>query len=304
MQTRNFYAMGSHMTVWLKSDRDVLDAVIEAFAEAENRYSRFMPNSELSRLNQRPEQWVTVSPEFWQILTHALHLAHATGGLFDPTILPALEAAGYAHSFELPQNPSTITHQVKLIDYRQIELDPAQRAVWLPFGMQVDLGGIAKGFTAQQVIHSLRQWGPCLLDAGGDLVAGDAPPESPGWPVGIAAPCSDKDESENLLRLWLSNGTLATSGLDYRCWQQERIVKHHIIDPETGDSAATDLLTASVVADDASTAEAWATAALVAGKNRTLDLFNDYRKKAALIDQNQELLLTEALEPLVQYDYL
>ncbi|MDJ0756702.1 MAG: FAD:protein FMN transferase [Ardenticatenaceae bacterium] len=301
MQTRNFYAMGSHMTVWLDSDEDVLEKVIAAFRKAENRYSRFLPYSELSQLNQRPEQWVVVSPDFWQILNHALYLAHATGGLFDPTILPALEAAGYDRSFERLQNSPITQNQTGPIDYRQIELDAVRRAVWLSTGVQIDLGGIAKGYTAQRVVCDMKQWGPCLIDAGGDLVAGDAPSGWPGWPVGVAAPYSYKVDPENLLRLWLSNGTLATSGIDYRRWQQGLNSKHHIIDPLSGDSASTDLLTASVVADDASTAEAWATAALVAGKTRTLDLFNDYRKKAALIDQNRELIITEALESMVQY---
>ncbi|MCO5185637.1 MAG: FAD:protein FMN transferase [Anaerolineae bacterium] len=302
MQIRQFFAMGSHMTVWLESDTAVLDEVEGRFFSAEKRFSRFLPDSELTQLNQRSTDEVAISAEMSAMLSRALQLAEATDGLFDPTILPALEAAGYTRSFELLDAASAPPHTLHSFNYRAIEMDRSRCAVRLPGGLRIDLGGIAKGYTAQQVVDWLSRFGPCLLDAGGDLVAGDAPSGSPGWPVGISAPWQGDDEQDNLLRLWLSNATLATSGVDYRQWQRDGRQMHHIIDPTTGDSAETDLLTASVIAADASTAEAWATAALVAGRDRAAHILTRHNLKAALIDRDHSAVLTPALQPLVEWE--
>ena len=134
-------------------------------------------------------------------------------------------------------------------------------------------------------------------------MAGDAPAVWPtGWPVGIAAPWMGA-EQENVLRLWLKNGALATSGVDYRHWQVDGERKHHIIDPLSGDSAETELLTVSVLHEDMCVAEAWATAALVASSTgSSLDLLTQHNLKAALIDQMQQVVLTEPLRPLVQWE--
>ena len=112
----------------------------------------------------------------------------------------------------------------------------------------------------------LNQWGPCLVDAGGDVVAGDAPADHPGWPVALTAPSSvDAGEPEDVMVLWLNNGALATSGVDYHHWTQDGRPRHHIIDPRTGVPALTDVVTATVLSADAMRAEAWAKATLIAG---------------------------------------
>lgn len=81
------------------------------------------------------------------------------------------------------------------------------------------LGGIAKGYTAQLVVDYLSEWGPCLVDGGGDLTAGAAPKDWPGWPVAIATPYrQEAGERNRLLIMWLMEGTMATSGIDYRRW--------------------------------------------------------------------------------------
>jgi thiamine biosynthesis lipoprotein len=170
--------------------------------------------------------------------------------------------------------------------------------------MRLDLGGIAKGDTAAQVVHWLNSFGPCLVDAGGDLTAGDAPNGLPGWPVGIAAPWGSAVGHDDLMRLWLCHQSLATSGIDYRRWQQHGREHHHIIDPRTQLPAVTDLLTVSVLTDEATTAEAWATAMLVAGSDASLWLLQERGLAAAVIDQESRLLLTPALRPLVQFEFL
>lgn len=297
--------MGSQIAVWL----DVVDVETAValltqaealFLAVESRLSRFRAESELSRLNAQPQTWVPVSNLLWQVVTQALSLAQETDGLFDPTILRALITAGYDRSFtELTGQhgrilPATAVPQPN--QWRTVRLNSQQRAIWLPDGVQLDLGGLAKGYTAQQVVNFLTNWGPCLVDAGGDLTAGDAPSGWPGWPVGVSAPYpAEQAPRATVMELWLVNSSLATSGIDYRRWQVNGRPAHHLIDPRTGAPAQTDLLVTSVLAGTAVRAEAWATASLIAGTETAVPTLTAQNMAAALISQTGELLLTPAM---------
>ncbi len=308
--TRSFRAMGCQMAVWIELENakkaDALLQEVEAmFRHAERRLSRFDPTTELSQLNAWPDTWIAVSEMMWTVVTQALFLARETDGLFDPTQLRALEAAGYTRSFEQMVTASELsgveTAVVQFDQWQMVQLNVEEQAIRLPFGVKLDLGGIAKGFTAQQVVDFLSEWGPCLVDAGGDLTAGAAPAGQPGWPVTVAAPYSRWDEQPiDLFPLWLVEGTMATSGIDYRRWQHNGRSAHHVIDPRTGLPAETDLLTATVLAKTAVRAEAWATAALVAGTAEAAQQrLADHNLAAALVDQRGDLTVTPALAPFL-----
>ncbi len=174
-----------------------------------------------------------------------------------------------------------------------VEFDEDRQAVRVPSGVYLDLGGIAKGDTAQQVVDLLRDAGPCLVDAGGDLVAGAAPEDLPGWPVAISAPRRDSvTEQDDLVTLWLAEGALATSGVDYRRWTQNGQPMHHLIDPRSGRPAETDGLTASVLASTAAVAEAWATSALIAGPGRGMDTLAGHDVAGLMVTRTGQALLT------------
>jgi thiamine biosynthesis lipoprotein len=162
--------------------------------------------------------------------------------------------------------------------------------------LRLDFGGIAKGYTAQQAVELLGRWGPCLVNAGGDLTAGLAPLGFSGWPVAIAKPWAGiADHPSDLMTLWLTKGSLATSGVDYRRWRVNGREAHHLIDPRTGSPAQTDLLTASVLACRATEAEAWATAALVAGSEQGLTLLTEAEIAAVLVRTDGQIIVTPAM---------
>lgn len=298
-----FRAMGSQIQLWL----DGVDAgtaerlfvrVENYFSEMERALSRFLPQSELSRLNNRTGHWVEVSVLLWDVLAEALALAELTDGAYDPTLLGALEAAGYVSSFaESMAQTDAVTQpagQASGGQWSQVRLDPEKRAVWLPLAGRLDLGGMAKGYTAAEAAAALSDWGPCLVDAGGDVVAGKAPAGFPGWPVAIAAP--DTEEPVDLMALWLAEAALATSGIDYRRWHHNGRSAHHVIDPRTGRPSATDLLSASVLLKDAAQAEAVATAVLVMGRQAGLTWLTERHIPALLVSHTGAIHKTPALE--------
>jgi thiamine biosynthesis lipoprotein len=298
--------MGSQIQLWLEADssaaRPAFERVVDWFEETEAMLSRFRPDSELCGLNRTPDRWVPVSPLLWRVLKSALSLARATGGLFDPTVLPALEAAGYSETFEKMganvhvADPVSGSERPVPAGWQQVALDPARRAVRLPAGVRLDLGGVAKGIVAQDAAHILSDVGPALVDAGGDLTAGHAPHGWHGWPVAVAAPARAGEAERDLFEVWLAQATLATSGIDYRRWRRGSETAHHLIDPRTGRPSTSDVITATVLARDATHAEGWATAALVAGSETAMRSLGDRRMAAALVCSDGRLLLTPTME--------
>lgn len=304
----SFRAMGCQMHVWLELEeaaqaQDLLYQAERLFAAAERRLTRFRPDSELSRLNARPGEWVTVSSVLWQVVQQAIWLAEETDGLYDPTVLAAVEAAGYTQSFDPFSRKGMVTVWPQADEelggqWHRVELDASRHAICLPQGVRLDLGGIGKGYTAQQVVAYLKHWGACLVDAGGDVTAGDAPVGQPGWPVAILAPWTGDDQPPvTLFTLLLANGTIATSGIDYRWWRVNGRKNHHLIDPRTGLPAQTDAQTVSVLSASGMRAEAWATAALVAGVEAGLDQLLYHDLAAAFVTQSGEVRLTEKMAP-------
>lgn len=309
-QSHSFRAMGSQIVFWLDTAdwRDAAPAFAEAqalFARSESALSRFRPHSELMQLNGRSNQWVTVSDLLWREVSLAVQLAQMTNGRFDPTLLHALHHAGYNQSFEQlvtgvgNGRPQPTTGSL-IGRWREIELDAARQAVRLPVGIGLDLGGIAKGDTAQQALNLLAQTGPALVDAGGDLAAGLAPAGCPGWPVALSTPWRETTTPRDLATFWLADGALATSGVDYRSWVQDGLVAHHLIDPQTGQPAQTDLLTATVFAPEAAVAEAWATATLIAGADAGMDNLLEHDLAGLVIGRDGRMLATPAMDHLLQ----
>jgi thiamine biosynthesis lipoprotein len=199
----------------------------------------------------------------------------------------------------LPNPPS---YPVALGNWQDVVLDETDRSVYLPEGMRLGLGGIAKGYTAQQAVALLAQSGPCLVDAGGDISAGAPPAGYAGWPVAVSTPRTSQTQVD-LFTLPLAHASLATSGIDHRRWQQNGRSHHHLIDPTTGQPADTDIVTATVWAETAVVAEAWATATIIQGVAAGLDGLQARHMPAALITQNGKLLLTQAMAQIAGIAY-
>lgn len=264
--------MGCQMGAWVVAEDPVeaghfLADVREFFLRVEACFSRFLPDSELSRLNAKAGQRVRVSTLFEEVLGKALEFSARTGGLFDPTVLDALEDAGYDRTFEeIQEDARPLTPGAHpAASWRDIRMEAGM--VRLPEGVRLDLGGVAKGWAADSAARRLASLGPCLVDAGGDLVALGSPPGQPGWPIGVADP---HRPHVDLAVLWLKDRGVATSGVDFRRWRRGGVVQHHIIDPRTRRPAKTDLLTVTVIAENVLEANLHALVALILGAQNGL----------------------------------
>ncbi len=233
-------------------------------AACERALSRFDARSDLSRLNRAGGSWLEVDVRLVEALAAALHARTDTHGRFDPTILPALAAAGYDRSFEL----LTERDAVPLDGWHagaRIDVDPRSTRARVEPGAGVDLGGIGKGFAATRALHAMRTAWPALtgalVDLGGDIGVWGIAPEGGPWRVNIADP---RAPGRVAATLELTGGGVATSGRDTRRFGPAARL-HHLIDPVTGVPAASGPLAVTVVAANATEAEAHATALAVMG---------------------------------------
>jgi len=290
----HFRAMGCHVEIRLETDADgqaILEALPERFDNLEDILSRFRPDSELMRLNARTDDWVAVSPILFDNIIAAKQGARLTEGRFNPLILLALINSGYDRSFEEPGHTSTVQAPIAVMDWRAIQIRQRSREVYLPAGSGIDLGGTAKGWTAQHLGDELAQYGPGLINIGGDIYAWGAPQGQPGWQIDLAD-ASDPDGYRNLASLWLKDAAVATSGIDYRHWKDEQgQINHHIINPATGRPATTDVLAATVIHPHAPTAEAYTKALLLMGSDTGLTWLNHRWYADGLVIRHDQAVL-------------
>lgn len=216
-------------------------------------FSDYEANSELSQLSATAggNKWISISEELWTVLNFSNRLAALTSGTFDVTIGPLSKLWRRAiRRQSLPTN-NEILNAKALIGYDKILLDSAARRVQLiEPGMRLDLGGVAKGFTVDQIARVLRAWGiqSFLVDGGGDLLIADAPPGAIGWKIQL--------EEEDQFRT-LSNTAVAASGNAYKYVEVDGRRYGHIVDPQTG-YGSTKEETVFVTAPDCMTADALA----------------------------------------------
>jgi len=267
--------MGSRMLAALDappSQAAPVLAQVPAWFEAwEAHLSRFRPDSELSRLNQRGGQPTPVSEVLWSVLEAASQGARMSAGLVVPTLLDALAAAGYDRSFEavpVAQPAAPARTATAAPDWQAIERAADARTVCLPAGVHLDFGGIAKGWAADRAARQLAAYGPALVDAGGDIAVSGPLADGSRWPVGIANPL---DDAQQLRLLGLADRCVATSGRDFHRWQRGGVWQHHILDPLTGLPAQTEILSATLIAPSAGQAEVAAKTVLILGRHAWLD---------------------------------
>ena len=299
-----FRAMGSQMLAAVESydpqARSMLAEVPGWFEGWEQSLSRFKEDSELSRINHtgRSTLPIPVSDTFWTVLQLALQAAHFTGGLVTPTVLNALESAGYDKSFDDIKGKETTRNSASgaqtsgqarpVANWHKIRAYPETHSVRLPAGVRLDFGGIAKGWAADEAVNRLAKHGPALVNAGGDIAVSGPTFNGAGWLIGIDAPDMphlppDAEPNPQLELLAIRSGGVATSGRDYRRWQQGGEWRHHIIDPRTGTPATTDVLAATVIAPTACAAEIAAKVIMLLGSTEGLEWLEDRPSLAGLI---------------------
>jgi thiamine biosynthesis lipoprotein len=264
--------------------------------ELERRWSRFVPASDISRLNTSPEALIMVSPDTILLLSTMMQAWRLTGRRYDPAMLSAIVEAGYSTSIDGSGRTSRMTGlPARGRSFTDVMIDPATSAVMVPTGVGLDPGGIGKGLAADLVVIELLAGGTggALVSVGGDLAAAGTAPTPEGWLVAVEHPL---DSSREFMTLALEAGGIATSSTLTRTWSQNGDRRHHVIDPATGTCATTDLAAVTVIARAGWEAEAHATAALLCGSERALDYLDGHQLAGIAMTLDGAVRMSPALE--------
>jgi thiamine biosynthesis lipoprotein len=280
-QTRDH--MGTFVTITAYgAEPEVIDLAFDEISRIEAKFSE--EDSMLARLNEQG-YLRTTDEEFIQLLNRSKRYAEISRGAFDVTVKPVLDL--YAYAFDELGRPPTdeeIDAALRRTGYYKITL--TDDGAYLPSGTSITLGGIAKGYAIDRALTVLweNKVRAAIVNAGGDLrVMGDKPDGEP-WIIALNNP----DDRDDYITMFELEQAVATSGNYERYFDEDRDY-HHIIDPDTGRSAAT-LISATVIAPTATQADALATSVYVLGPDEGMELCENLKGvECLLIDEGRKI---------------
>jgi len=293
-------AMGTVMThkAFGLYAEDSLEAVCREVARIEGLFSRFLPDSEISRVNGSAGiKSEKVSLETYGALSTAVEFSRCFPGCFDVTIAPLVTLWHIGKESLAPPDESSIKQVLPLVNYRDLILDPWEITAGLRNGGQsVDLGGIGKGFAGDKIREVFKEFGisSAYSNLGGNVVALGAKPDGSSWHVGIQHP---RQENKLIGSVSVIDQTMVTSG-DYRRYFTDNQGKrhHHILDPTTGYPSESGLTSVSIVAENSLVADPLSTILFVAGMEKGLEFLKSFpQTEAILVDSDLQVYVTRGL---------
>jgi thiamine biosynthesis lipoprotein len=258
------------ITIYSK-DASPMRPAFARIAQLDEELSDYKPDSELNRLCRTHGEPVKVSEDLFRVLEASVKLSALTNGAFDVTIGPV------THLWRLGKLPDA--EATNRVGWRNLVLDKKQRTVELRLaGMQLDLGAIAKGYAADEALKTLRGLGVtrALIAVSGDIVAGDAPPGTKGWRIGLEPAGGE---------IFLRSAAVSTSGDTEQSREIGGVRYSHIIDPKTG-LGLRSAVAVTVVARRGLDADPIATAVSVMGEKRGRAVFHRRVRRLIVVSQN------------------
>ena len=292
---RSLFAMNTYMTftAYGEDAQAALQEAEECIQQVEGLWSVTDEDSEIYQANHSGGQPVTVSEETAEIISFALEMAQRTGGALDPTIYPVLTAWGFTTDSKQVPSQQQIAQLLEQVGYDRIQINGSELTV--PDGMELDLGAVGKGYTADLVTEILRRHGvsSALISLGGNIQAIGSRPDGSDWRLGIRAPW----ESGNLGVLTVSDAAVVTSGGYENYFDDEQgNIYWHILDPSTGYPADSGLQSVTIVGKEGKMCDALSTALFVMGAQSAEQYWRENGGfEMLLVTDSGEILITEGI---------
>ncbi len=278
-------------------------AIAEAFAaiaEVDRLMSNYRADSELAGVNTNAAtSAVTVSAPLFSVIADAQQVSDRSGGAFDITVGPLMKLWGFHDKKPHVPNAAELEGMRPLVDYRNLLLDAGARTVrFARPGVEIDLGGIAKGFAVELAANVLKRYGLAgFIDAGGNQYMLGLPPGKQSWAVGVR----DPDRPDGLIGTIDSFGGSVSTSAGYATFLVADGKRYgHIMDPRTLHPSDA-CLSVTTIADDGTLADAVSTAAFVLGPERGLALIDSFPSMSGVIvyrarDGRAAIVMTKSLE--------
>ena len=267
--------MGTVCTVNAYEDgtKSLYDELFARLHEIDETFSVTIDSSEISAINKAAgERSVSVSPDTAYVVRSALAFAELTGGAFDPTVGPLVKIWGINTDHARVPEKSEIDAVLPLINWRDVSVTEDNTVMLKRRGMALDLGGIVKGYAADELTKILdaRKVRRAIVDLGGNIFVYGKKKDGSPWRVGIKDP--NDPEGMPAIVLNVANSTIVTSGVYERFFTENGVRYHHILDAKTGYPAASGLLSSTVICESSMAADALSTSVFVLGKKSGMEL--------------------------------
>lgn len=286
-----------------KHDEVSLKAVGEEALRMEKMLSRFIPESEISRINRSAGmKCEKLSSETYEVLSRAVEFSSHCHGFFDVTIGPLVVLWNEGMDASKPPDESRIKQLLPLVNYTDLVLDPCEKTAGLQkTGQSVDLGGIGKGFAGDKFLKVFKKYGvsSAFTNIGGNVVTLGTKPDGSPWRVGIQHP---RQENGLIGFVSVADKAVVTSGDNQRYFTDHNGKRHHhILDSSTGYPSESGLVSVSIVSDSSTAADALSTILFIAGMKKGLGLLRRFPgTEAIFVDMDLQVHVTAGLKECFQ----
>lgn len=291
------YVLGTICTISLLDggSEAALQAVFTRLREIEARMSANRDGTEIAAVNGAAGRSpVRVSPDTFFVVKKALEYARISNGAFDPSIGPIVKLWNIGLEGQRVPEDREIRDALPLVDWKSVVLDERASTVFLPrTGMRLDLGAIAKGYAADEAARILgeRRVKAAIVDLGGNILVYGKKPDGSLWRVGVQNPFDDRGTYLGIMSM--GAGTVVTSGIYERFFEQDGKRYHHILDTRTGRPVDSDIVSVTVIAPSSIDADGLSTTLFALGRERGLDLVRTLPGvEAVYVDARKRLYLS------------
>ncbi len=302
---KDVFALNTWLSFTVYGDRNgerIIDTAIERVREIENRMSITIEDSDVSRINSNAgKKPVKVNNDTLEVIEKGLEYGRISHGAFDITIYPIVKLWGITSEHPKVPTEKEVQDKLSLVNYGGVIVDGHNNTVYLKKeGMGIDLGAIAKGYAADEIVRVLKEGGiqHALINMGGNVIVIGGKPDGKPWRIGIQDPRAEEGHKSHIAIVEIMDGSVVSSG-DYERYIVEVYNKtgvryHHIFDPNTGYPADQGLMGTTVIAEHSIDADALSTAVFVMGIHEGFQIIDQMENvKALTITKNKEIYTSQ-----------
>lgn len=296
------YAMGTYIqqTVYGKKAKTAAAAAAKSISSLENLISWRIDSSDVARLNENAgSKWISIDAKTSNLLKLSLDVAKDSGGAFEPTILPLSSLWDFGGSNQHVPSQSELKKYLPYVNYKNLHLNLSDHTASLKnHYMGIDLGGIGKGAACDEAIAAYKSSGAdCgIIAVGGSIGIFGKKDDGSAWSIAVRDPASSESDASAMGEINLSSGYVSTSGTYEKCFKQNGILYHHLLNPKTGNPENNGLVSVTITADSGALSDALSTACFILGKEKSQPLLKKYNAGAIFIDSHNRVSVTDNLK--------
>ncbi len=297
---RTFFALGTmnNIKIFNSSDEYAFDEVIERINEIDDQMSAFKTESDISKIGKNAGNgFQPVHADTFELIRRAVEFGCLSEGAFDITIRPLVELWDINKKGDFIPSDLEIQKALRFVHYQDINLDDKTQGVSLKRqGQSIDLGGIAKGFAADEAKRILlkNRIHSAVINLGGNIITVGKRPDGKPWQIGIQNPLASRGVYLGVVSA--ANKTIVTSGSNEQFFIKDGVRYHHILDPRTGKPAQSSLLSVTALCSNSTDADALTTALFVLGPEKSVPLLNKMKADAIFVTDDLSVIATSGLK--------